>query len=330
VLALGVAVLVVGCGNGTPFSDMIIYPDHLIPDSFVIADRTIGPDILRQDVNQPDGQPPPPDGPPPPPDGGPPPPDGGPPPDAPGPDGTPTDMPQDATVPPDASPPPDGPINPTAQLVINEVAPNISATNAANFGGDLVELRALTAGPVAGITLEQNVAPTTRDLLATLPDITVAAGDLIVVHLKPAASISSETTSKTSCAATGGCFDGAWDVAGSATKDVTFTDRVLALRGTDGNYQDLVVFVKTPGASNSHSGFETEVQNSLASGQWVGACGSPCSFTSTPAIDSIAVDWKNASTTTRGGMTVQRTGVADTSTSADWTVKASTIGASNN
>src|SRR5205814_4624748 len=94
------------------------------------------------------------------------------------------------------------------------------------------------------------------DIIVTLPAITVAVGDLIVVHVRAASAtgtITDETTSKTSCTDQTVCYDGAYDVRGNAvsTSGLAFADRVLTVRAPDATIQDAVVFTKSNGSTNS-------------------------------------------------------------------------------
>src|SRR5690606_11792728 len=61
-----------------------------------------------------------------------------------------------------------------AVLRVTEVQPNMTG------GGDLVELVALSGGTVDSFLLQQDI--NSAATLATFPNATVAAGDIIVVH----------------------------------------------------------------------------------------------------------------------------------------------------
>jgi hypothetical protein len=203
-----------------------------------------------------------------------------------------------------------------AGLLLNEVAPNITGS------ADLIELRAIAGGAVTGTTFVQDsVAPTT---LATLPALTVANGDLIVVHLTPPAGVATETLTKTDCV-DAACFPGAWDVAGG-TMGVTFTDRVLAVAAPSSDLEDAVAFARPTSADRA--GYPPDVQNILALGHWAGACGAPCDYASSPSVVDVSFDWSGASSST-GASTAARNG-ADTHQKTDWAVGPSTMGAPNN
>jgi hypothetical protein len=164
-------------------------------------------------------------------------------------------------------------------------------------------------------------------VLATLPNIQVAAGDLIVVHFAPAVTVTSELTTKGDCT-DAGCYPGAWDVAGGTT-GITFSNRVLSVINPAGSIVDTVAFVK--GTTASPVGFPADVQTQQAAGAWMPAdcSGALCTYTSTPTVNSIAVDWTTAGTTA-AGVSMSRTNGANTKTSADWTATAtSSFGAAN-
>ena len=120
----------------------------------------------------------------------------------------------------------------TALLRLNELNSNI--TN----GADLIELRVIEAGDIAGITIEQVL--TTPVVLATLPSLVVAANDLIVVHLNAPGGVTNEMLTKDQCGGPA-CYDEAWDVRGEDT-GLFFGNRVISVM--DGaTYQDAVPFI---------------------------------------------------------------------------------------
>jgi hypothetical protein len=194
--------------------------------------------------------------------------------------------------------------DPPAQLVINEVNANISNAK------DLIELRVVSGGTVKGIRVQQDFGT----LIATLPDVTVATGDIIVVHCDNDEVTTPETTSKGQCTATT-CFPNAWDF-GSEDNGLTFTNRLIVVRNADGTYQDIVPFYSSTGTNTS---FPPDLQMAQALGMWLPAdCnGSPCTYTSTPTAQSISVLW-TGSGNSRTGNSVSRKPGADTNSAADW------------
>lgn len=199
---------------------------------------------------------------------------------------------------------------PPAVLQITEVNPNISQP-AQNR--DLLELKVLTAGTVRGFTLVQRPAGTTF----TFPAVTVAQGDVIVIHFgtnnqDPA----SETTAKNEFPVTTytNNYDTAWDFYGPTT-GLTFSNQVLSVRDALGAIQDVMVGTNI----NSPASFPAELQAMQSAGHWSPAdCGGvPCTYTSTPTATEIGVSWSNVGTNRLSS--IQRTGSTDTNAKADWT-----------
>ena len=206
-----------------------------------------------------------------------------------------------------------------AVLRITEVSANI--TN----GRDLVELYVLQGGNVGNFTLVMN----TSTVLATLPNVQVATGDVIVVHLAPSEATNgdaptSETTSKNQYpqATYAANYNTAWDFHGGTT-DIGFSSRVLRVRDASGTTQDGVSFART-GATPPAS-FPTDLQSLQAEGQWlpVNCGGMPCTATSTPTAAQVSAPWANSGTT-RTGNTASRAG--DTNTASDWAVGTNSLG----
>jgi hypothetical protein len=206
-----------------------------------------------------------------------------------------------------------------ALLVINEV--NASVTG----GADLVELRAVAGGTVKGAVLQVGLSGGT--VLATLPDLSVATGDLLVIHLAPGAGIVTETSTKDGCS-DAACYAGAWDVAGGAT-GIADTTRILVLETALGDVLDAVPF--TDGSTTGAGTFLADLQTLQALGLWLPAdCGGDlCTLTTTtPTALEISVDWSGMGTAVTGP-SVRRTAAADTDLAADWAVGTSSFGAAN-
>jgi hypothetical protein len=204
-----------------------------------------------------------------------------------------------------------------ATLQINEVNPNLGGST------DLVELLAVSGGTISGATLVQDVA--TPIVLATLPNLNVATGDLIVVHMTPATNmITTETTTKGDCTAAA-CYPGAWDIAGNAA-GIPFTNHTLSVKSPQGAYQDAAVFIHGGSMNAAYPGDVTAFQ---MAGQWLPAdCGgAACSYTSNPTVIAISVDWTNVAANT--GSSVARKANADTNLAADWAVGTASFGATN-
>ncbi|MGI5865150.1 MAG: hypothetical protein ACOX6T_24280, partial [Myxococcales bacterium] len=142
----------------------------------------------------------------------------------------------------------------TAELRITEVNPNISG------GRDLLELVAVTGGTVRGLVIQED-GSSSRATVATLPDVTVAAGDIILVHINPSGTagdpLTSETTSKNESTAPN-AVAGAWDFVStmSSTSGLVFSHRVLFVKTPTGDIQDAVAFVKS-NTTSAPSAFPT-------------------------------------------------------------------------
>ncbi len=203
-----------------------------------------------------------------------------------------------------------------AILKINEVNPNITSSL------DLIELRASVGGATAGITLEQDI--NTKVVLATLPAINVATGDLIVVHLTPPIAVTDETASKTTCI-NAACYTGAWDVRGGTT-GITYSGRLLVLRAPNSTILDGVAFYRMGTASPGT--YFGELMALQGAGAWLPAnCGgNPCN--TNLLAESISADW-NGTGTTATGASVARKGNADTDKAADWGVGVHSFGVTN-
>lgn len=208
----------------------------------------------------------------------------------------------------------------TAEMVINEVNPNISTSR------DLVELLVISAGTTMGITLVQDGS--VLDTLATMPDVTVAVGDLIVVHLNPTAATgaapASETVSKTQFPAAmySANYDGAWDFHGGTT-GLTFSHRVLRVEAPGGGSSlDAVPFVLSTTVSPP-AAFPGDLQALQAAGRWLPAdCGgSPCSYTSTPTAVGVSVDYNGCGTSPTGNSVARQSGQM-TMQKGDWNAAA--------
>ena len=201
-----------------------------------------------------------------------------------------------------------------AQLQLNEINPNIGSSL------DLIELLAKSPGTINGITIEQGIS--TKTILATLPNLVVAQGDLVVIHLGAPTS-STESTSKTDCS-DASCYGGAWDINGGSA-GVTYSGRVLVVRNpNNGTIQDAAAFwTGTPPAA-----FPTDVMSIQGSGDWLPAnCGgNPCN--TVQLAESVSVDWSSCGNTASGSSAARKAN-ADTNYAADWAVGPSSFGSSN-
>jgi hypothetical protein len=225
-------------------------------------------------------------------------------------------------------------------IVINEVAPTITGSH------DLVELLVTSGGAMGGVTLRANPTGGTSGggtLLATLPSVCAATGDLFVVHLVPDATTSaSETTSKSQFpkATSSANYDGAWDVSGGAT-GVTATETVLSLYTVDpvgaanAALLDAVAFTSqdvvtctASGTCTTSAGFKSSLDVIEAAAQWSPACGGggACTDTITPTAIQVSASYAGTGTTPTGN-TAGR--VSETNSGQDFAVGAQTLGMPN-
>lgn len=211
--------------------------------------------------------------------------------------------------PPDAS-------APSSLLKLSELAPNVSG------GGDVIELRAVGAGSIGGWTVEQDI--TNAVVLATLPPITVAQGDVVVVHLIAPSGVVNETSSKGGCSS-GACYSTAWDVVGGST-GITFSGRVIVIRRPDKTIVDGAPFYRNGLASGA--GFAGELSALQKAGQWLPSTCNGGACSSNELAEPLAVDWLGVGTSTTS-TTIARKGATDTDRASDWTLGPSSLGVVN-
>jgi 5'-nucleotidase len=236
-------------------------------------------------------------------------------------------------------------VAPTAQLVINEVAPDITVAN----GGDLMELKVVNGGSLQGVTLWEGIQGGVR--LGSLTTATessasamAATGDLVVVHFNNTATVT-ERLAKDACTEVApACFPGALDIALTPTAALVHSDRVLLARGPtrpgetapSGPIQDAVsVFHQTLNLAT----WDNDLQTVQGVTQWTPAnCGgAPCvSGGAAPNAESVSVDWTTVGTLSTGTTVQRRTAVGmtpavavDTHAAGDWTLAPGTLGADN-
>lgn len=208
---------------------------------------------------------------------------------------------------------------PVAQLQLNEINSNIANAR------DLIEILVTGAGTVNGITLVQKGAA--NEVLATLPDVSVAVGDLIVVHLTPGmaagAAPGSETLTKNQYAnaAFGANYDGAWDFHGGNI-GLSFSHRVIELLAPGDVVLDAVPFVVS-NSGNPPAAFPGVLQALQAAGLWLPAdCGGAlCTYASTPTAVAISVDYLGAGNSPAGNSVARKPGL-NTRQNTDWNAAA--------
>ena len=204
-----------------------------------------------------------------------------------------------------------------ATVLLTEVNPNLSS--------DLVELKVLTGGSLSGIQLRQAPSSPAPVILATLPALTVAADDLVVVHLTPPEEVMTETENKGQCLDDTVCYPGAWDLAGGST-GITYSNQVLTVSSASGTVGDGVPFVQSsPGTTSAE--FRSDLGFLQVLGQWlpVDCTGQPCTDASTPTALGISANWDGV-----GALdSASRSGGTDTNQALDWAVAAQSFGQAN-
>lgn len=200
-----------------------------------------------------------------------------------------------------------------AAIEINEVNANIAG------GCDLVEVRALSAGAVGAFQLWARDQAT-----FTFPEMTLDAGDLVVIHLGSATNCNltgaiDETTSISSAPATSHPqnYDTAFDLY-SNTGGLTATSNVLTLVSPAGVIVDAVLLHNDD--NNVAGASEARAADVAAAGQWTTTGGT------VPAGGFIDADFVahgvpglQSSGTDAAGTSIQRIDGSDDDDRSDWT-----------
>jgi hypothetical protein len=224
----------------------------------------------------------------------------------------------DAAAPPPDAAPPDAPL-PTgpASVILNELSPDFTD------GHDLVELLVTESGTTDGIKLERD-HPGTTTVLATLPDVIVFAGDIIVVHLMPAGTSAAAETLAVDEKPTLHNFDGAWDFLGGA-EQIPYSNVILSLRAKSGTVTSAVPFFRADLTEVDDSFprlFPEDLQAIITEGLWAETCDpAPCKYTSNLA--EVTVSWLGAGTSndpdsSSGASVARKTAGHDQDKVSDW------------
>jgi hypothetical protein len=211
-----------------------------------------------------------------------------------------------------------------ATLLVNEVHPNLAN------GCDLVELLVTAPGTLSGIS----IAGRAGDIASQgLPSVTVATGDLIVIHANTASTTCNpaQTTFETAVgqftAATD--FAGAFDIYVAGT--LTGTNGAIIL-STAAGIMDAVPYANNTNAGNACSSggaSRTSFDGIVAAGEWLTAAGgTPVTPSSN---DNYCVDSAGGQTfgTASTGLSLQRLNRVDTDRRTDWTMANGTVGSLN-
>ncbi|GEN05489.1 hypothetical protein MFU01_05260 [Myxococcus fulvus] len=213
-----------------------------------------------------------------------------------------------------------------ARLRISEIDPSRL------FGAaGRVELEVLQAGPMTNLALWMGHVPAA---VATLPDVDVAVGDIVVVHLSENGLYSthlprSEVSRKDELPASSYALahDAAWDVRGSTAFTVD-DEMVLRLTDSFGNLQDGLIL-----HSNGYNrpGFEAEAHALQDEQGWLPAScgGARCTSASTPRLRDISADIGPLFTTGGATQSLTRVRVEDSDSSVDWALRTKGVGLPN-
>jgi hypothetical protein len=217
-----------------------------------------------------------------------------------------------------------------AVLRINEFNANITG------GCDLIELRVISGGTTAGIVVRERTGNTgAGELNDTLPAITVAKNDIIVVHMNstsatcnPGGATQETTAINQQPAVTySGNYDTAWDV-WATDAGLNNVDNVLTVLDATGAISDAVFASDDPAGLSTSSATESAAAAVGLANQW-----SPAMATYIDTVFRVnAVDDLNATGTTATGNSIQRVDNTDDNNKADWTTgagAAATFGAIN-
>ncbi|MEO7110569.1 MAG: hypothetical protein ABI183_09040 [Polyangiaceae bacterium] len=200
-----------------------------------------------------------------------------------------------------------------ATLQFNEMNPNLSGAT-----HDLIELVVLTDGNLVGTTIVENLVAS-KVLLATLPNLQVVAGDIVVVHLQAdfpdggVDLITNETTTKADCSLPN-CFPNAWDVSDTAhgQSGMTNSTRVLAIKLPNGQIEDGISWHNNNAAATN---FFNETNALIDAGMWESCGGTYC--TDSDAAVGISFNFQGVDNKP-AGKDVQRIGATNTHSRADW------------
>ncbi|MFH0780311.1 MAG: hypothetical protein V1928_05710, partial [Parcubacteria group bacterium] len=202
------------------------------------------------------------------------------------------------------------------------------------YGLDMIRLIITACGNLNGIIIHLNPGVSPSDgkaLLAALPDLNVANGDIVIIHLGPTtdggvqlAVTETNASGKTGCPESNGCYNYAWDIVG-VRDGIPNSERVLAVgaTGNDGGMypiQDAVPFVNDASPSENFAKALKFAQDNSA---WLppNCDGGVCSNSSVPSASEISVNWSGCGNTVTG-KSMQRTPMnADTNRAGDWTLK---------
>ena len=220
---------------------------------------------------------------------------------------------------------------PRASFLVSEIAP----VNGAAEGGDFVEIVATKAGSAADIEIRHSTTAVSA-LLHKLAPLDVAVGDRIVVHvvgLPGAAGFAQEDTTKDKASSTEPFATAdAYDVYSEANGLIATNSLVSVMDGA--TFQDAVPYSNR--AANASAAAMTAFADAHAAGAWTFSA-APVAGADDCATLREVVNGSSSTPPACGGdpgfltegSSIQRNGVVDTNTRADFFVAAQTRGAAN-
>ncbi|MBX3209127.1 MAG: fibronectin type III domain-containing protein [Labilithrix sp.] len=219
-----------------------------------------------------------------------------------------------------------------AAFLISEIAP----LNTAEEGGDFVELVATKAGSAADIEIRHSTAAVSA-LLHKLAPLDVVAGDRVVVHVVGQGltgiaqeDVTNDKTSSTETFASAGAFD----VYSAVSSGLVNTNSLISVM--DGaTYMDAAPY--SARAANASAAAMTALANAHAAGAWTFTTAPVDGADDCPTLLEVLNASGNSSPTGCGGFpgylekgrSLQRNGVVDTNSRADFSSAPQTRGAEN-
>lgn len=213
---------------------------------------------------------------------------------------------------------------------LNELNANIAN------GCDLIELRVVEGGSLAGMRLQERESAT----ILMLPSISVPTNTILIVHTNSGVTTCNPNAATTETAPAGqpsaqfaGNYDNAFDF-WSPDSGLTATDNVFTLYRADGSIMD-AVFVADAATGTTAQGTDTQAGVCAGASQWqmVGG-GVPVGGFADDTFRAHAALDLNGTGTTASGPSIQRLDNSDDNDKNDWNngatvVQAQTFGAPN-
>jgi hypothetical protein len=178
-----------------------------------------------------------------------------------------------------------------AIVVLSEIEPRGVADGGTSLTPGKIELLVTHAGSLEGFEVVTGIG--SPRVLATLPAITAAAGDIVVIHpMLWDDPVETSLTGKGGCRSVT-CYPNAWDVNGGYESG--FVSTTFAIRSPEHAIVDAVAFGRDPDQYGFWTGasFYTDLHLLQTMGLWLPAdCGGAlCSATSRPRVSEVTAEW---------------------------------------